>query len=85
MEDPDNPLGMPYVSLSPSSQCPNCLAVVEWGEQEQAHWITEKIVDGVEHGDWSCEEAPEDERAAAGYLMRFRYIKANNPATLKEP
>jgi hypothetical protein len=58
----------------PGPKCPNCLEP-RWHEDEPdepSHMITDYIdADGAEHAHWTCEEAPEADREAAGYLVRF--------------
>lgn len=66
--------------LVPLPKCPNCLASFDWDEDEtrfdnMRHWRLTgprygiAAVNGVEYGEWTCEEAPEADRIAAGYLM----------------
>lgn len=67
------------VPTLPGPKCPNCLED-RWvdGEDEprptMEHFIVDEVVDGIEHGDWSCEEAPEADRIAAGYLVQFELV-----------
>lgn len=72
----------------PGPRCPNCLDPGEhYPLQPWRHWVSEGFIDGIQHGDWTCERAADDELEAAGYLLRLHPVAetASRPQEITPP